>query len=60
MDTPPTLIGPAEAAKRLGIHRNTLMRWELLGYINPVRLPSGARRYDLADIDAILAKRASA
>lgn len=58
--TPPCdhLVAPQEAARRLGISRNTLLRWEETGHITPIRLPSGVRRYRTADIDALLQKTA--
>lgn len=60
--TPPGdhLVAPQEAARRLGISRNTLLRWEESGHITPIRLPSGVRRYRTADIDALISAKASA
>lgn len=62
MNTPnpraPDLIPPQEAARRLGISRNTLLRWEERGHITPVRTVTGMRRYKADDIDALLKESA--
>jgi excisionase family DNA binding protein len=39
-----------EAARELGVHENTLRRWEQRGLITAVRLPSGVRRFRAEDI----------
>jgi excisionase family DNA binding protein len=46
------LLQVREAARALGVHENTLRRWADAGYITPVRLPSGVRRFREADITA--------
>ncbi|MDN5347120.1 MAG: putative resolvase [Clostridia bacterium] len=48
------LLSIGEAAKRLGVHPNRLKAWEKQGLIKPVRLPSGHRRYPVAEINRIL------
>ena len=40
-----------EAAKRLGIHANTLRSWADRGLVAYERLPSGYRRFWPADIE---------
>jgi len=42
------------AAERLGVSTKTLRRWEMSGRLVPQRLPTGARRYSEAQIDAFL------
>lgn len=44
------LMQVREAARALGVHENTLRRWEEAGYINAVRLPSGVRRFREEDV----------
>lgn len=50
------LLQVREAAKRLGVHENTLRRWEQTGYIAAVRLPSGVRRFRAEDIEVMHAR----
>src|SRR3981081_4796989 len=40
----------SEAAKLLGVHADTLRRWERGGKIKPRRTSGNLRRYDIADI----------
>ncbi len=47
------LLSPAEAAKALGVHVNTLTRWARNGLINAVRTPGGHRRYWEDEVQAI-------
>jgi excisionase family DNA binding protein len=49
------LLQVRSAAARIGIHENTLRRWEKAGYIQAVRLPSGVRRFREADVEALRA-----
>src|SRR5580693_3264519 len=44
----------SEAAKLLGVHADTLRRWEREGKIKPRRTSGNLRRYDIADIRPIL------
>jgi excisionase family DNA binding protein len=44
------LLGVRSAAKQLGVHENTLRRWEKEGLLQACRLPSGVRRFRAADI----------
>src|SRR5579884_2109626 len=43
----------AEAAKFLGVSRDTLRRWEKIGKIHSVRTPSGYRVYELAELERV-------
>lgn len=45
-----SLLQVREAARGLGVHENTLRRWEERGLIRAVRLPSGVRRFRAEDI----------
>jgi putative resolvase len=47
---PPALLGVRNAAKQLGVHENTLRRWEKDGLINACRLPSGVRRFRAEEV----------
>lgn len=47
------LMGVRQAAKRLGVHENTLRRWHERGLIRAVRLPTGVRRFRRSDILAL-------
>lgn len=45
------LLTIGEAAASLGVHANTLRRWVDRGMIRAVRLPSGYRRFEEAEIE---------
>ena len=47
------LLGVREAARRLGVHENTLRRWEQAGLIRAVKLPTGVRRFRAEDIERL-------
>ena len=47
-------VNIGQAAKELGVTRETLRRWELSGKIAPERTPKGHRRYDLAKLRGII------
>ncbi len=47
------LLQVREAARILGVHENTLRRWEQNGVLHAVKLPSGVRRFRPEDIEAI-------
>jgi excisionase family DNA binding protein len=47
------LLQVREAARMLGVHENTLRRWEEKGLLHAVRLPSGVRRFDAAEVEAV-------
>ncbi|TDA68033.1 MAG: IS607 family transposase [Clostridia bacterium] len=48
------LLTISKAAKRLGVHPNSLRNWEKQGLIKPVRLPGGQRRYSMDDLNRLL------
>jgi excisionase family DNA binding protein len=48
-----TLLGVREAARRLGVHENTLRRWETAGLIRAVKLPTGVRRFREEDVERL-------
>ena len=47
------LLGVREAARRLGVHENTLRRWETAGLIRAVKLPTGVRRFREEDVERL-------
>jgi excisionase family DNA binding protein len=47
------LLGVREAARRLGVHENTLRRWEKAGLILAVKLPTGVRRFREEDVERL-------
>jgi hypothetical protein len=51
--TVPNLLGVRRAAAQLGVHENTLRRWEQNGLVDAVKLPSGVRRFRADDITAL-------
>jgi excisionase family DNA binding protein len=50
------LLGVREAARRLGVHENTLRRWEQSGLIRAVKLPTGVRRFRAEDVERLHAE----
>jgi excisionase family DNA binding protein len=50
------LMKVREVARTLGVHENTVRRWEERGLLRAVRLPSGVRRFRPEDIEAIRAE----
>ncbi|MDQ3690008.1 MAG: MerR family transcriptional regulator [Chloroflexota bacterium] len=42
-----------QAARGLGVHENTVRRWEEQGLIKAVRLPTGVRRFRPEDVAAL-------
>lgn len=42
-----------EASQRLGVHPDTLRRWETAGRISSTRTLGNQRRYEEIDIDAL-------
>jgi DNA-binding transcriptional MerR regulator len=53
------LIPISRAAAMLGVHPNTLRSWVDRGLVPATRLPSGYRRFTLAQIQEIRARMAS-
>jgi excisionase family DNA binding protein len=47
------LMQVREAARELGIHENTLRRWEDAGVIRAVHLPTGVRRFRPQDVEKL-------
>ena len=47
-------VSIGQAAKSLGVSRETLRRWEAVGKIEAERTPNGHRRYDLAKLRGIV------
>jgi excisionase family DNA binding protein len=47
------LLGVRAAARRLGVHENTLRRWEQSGLIHAVKLPTGVRRFREEDVERL-------
>jgi excisionase family DNA binding protein len=50
------LMQVRQAARALGVHENTIRRWEGRGLLRAVRLPSGVRRFRAEDIEAVRAQ----
>jgi excisionase family DNA binding protein len=47
------LMQVRQAARALGVHENTIRRWEERGLLHAVRLPSGVRRFRTEDVQAM-------
>jgi excisionase family DNA binding protein len=47
------LLGVRKAAEELGVHENTLRRWEEKGLIQAVKLPTGVRRFRREDVERL-------
>jgi excisionase family DNA binding protein len=45
------LLTVTKAAKRLGVHPNTLRTWADQGLIATIRLPSGHRRFEWTEVE---------
>lgn len=50
------LLQVRQVARGLGVHENTVRRWEERGLIHAVRLPSGVRRFRAEDVAALRAQ----
>ncbi len=48
------LLTISKAAKKLGVHPNSLRNWERQGLIKPIRLPRGQRRYSMDELNRVL------
>ena len=48
-----SLMTVRDSARGLGVHENTLRRWEEKGLIRAVKLPSGVRRFRSEDVLAL-------
>ena len=49
----PQTLRRSEAAKRLGVHPNTLASWVARGWLSPVKLPGGETRYLEEEVEAL-------
>lgn len=49
----PNILRRGEAARRLGVHPNTLAGWVKRGWLKGVTLPNGEIRYRAEDVDAL-------
>jgi excisionase family DNA binding protein len=47
------LMQVRQVAQTLGVHENTIRRWEERGLLQAVRLPSGVRRFRPEDVEAM-------
>jgi excisionase family DNA binding protein len=47
------LMQVRQVAQTLGVHENTIRRWEERGLLKAVRLPSGVRRFRPEDVEAM-------
>jgi excisionase family DNA binding protein len=47
------LMGVRDAARELGVHENTLRRWEEKGFIRAIKLPTGVRRFRAEDVEEL-------
>jgi len=47
------LMQVRQVARTLGVHENTVRRWEERGLLRAVRLPSGVRRFRAEDVEAV-------
>jgi excisionase family DNA binding protein len=47
------LMQVRQAAQTLGVHENTIRRWEERGLLHAVRLPSGVRRFRPEDVERV-------
>jgi predicted site-specific integrase-resolvase len=49
----PKILRRGEAAKRRGVHPNTLAGWVSRGWLKGVEMPSGEMRFREDDVDAL-------
>jgi len=47
------LMQVRQTARALGVHENTVRRWEERGLLRAVKLPSGVRRFRAEDVAAM-------
>lgn len=50
-----SLLTPEQAAEHLGVSVRTLRRWEVANRLVPQRTVGNHRRYELSDLDALVA-----
>lgn len=51
--TKPKILRRGEAAKRLGVHPNTLAGWIKRGWLTAVEMPGGEVRFREEEVDAL-------
>lgn len=51
--TQPKVLRRTEAAKRLGVHPNTLAGWVQRGWLNGVKMPGGETRFREEDVNEL-------
>jgi excisionase family DNA binding protein len=49
----PKILRRGEAAKRLGVHPNTLAGWIKRGWLTGVEMPGGETRFREEDVEAL-------
>lgn len=54
------LLTAVEVARRAKVHPETVRRWTRDGTLKAVVLPHGRKRYDPADVDALLSRESAA
>ena len=57
MTTMSELIRPAEAARQLGVSRDSIRRYIDSGLLTGVKTPGGQRRIDQASVDSVIQRR---
>lgn len=50
------LLSVRETARLLGVHENTVRNWQQRGLLRAVRLPSGVRRFEPAEVERLRAE----
>lgn len=50
----PQLLTPAEVARLFRVDSKTVTRWADAGKLTTIRTPGGQRRYDGAEVEALL------
>ena len=53
------LISIGRASAILGVHADTVRRWERAGALTAVRTPGNQRRFRLSDVEALLTRGAA-
>jgi len=46
-------LGISEAARRIGVHPNTLRVWADKGIVKHIKLPSGYRRFPVSEVERV-------
>lgn len=54
---PQQYISPGEAARMLGVHRDSIRRYSDLGLIEAIRTPGGQRRIDRESVENVIQAR---